>query len=235
MARTGDGPMTATPAIDLSPPPRRKPAPPPPGGPGDSGRGPGDGGSGGGKFGQPPAGADPAQMAATAMWVALAPILMLFMAFLSAYVVRRGLGQGFGPVLVPSLLWGNTAILLLSSAVLEGARRKAAAGGRPAPWLWATFALGALFVSGQLLAWRQLAADGVAIGTTPYSAFFYLLTGAHAVHLAGGLLGLGAVALWPTSGVGRIPRPAAIRVAAIYWHFMGVLWLVLFSLLIGWR
>ena len=185
--------------------------------------------------GPPPAGPDPAQMAVTAMWVALAPILMLFMAFLSAYVVRRGLGQGFGSVSVPSLLWGNTAILLVSSVVLERARRKAASGGRPAPWLWATFALGALFVLGQLLAWRELAAGGVAIGTTPYSAFFYVLTGAHAVHLAGGLIGLGAVALWPASGVRRIPRPVAIRVAAIYWHFMGLLWLVLFSLLIGWR
>ena len=229
--------MTATPAIDLSPPPRRSPAPPPwkPGGPGDPGRGPGGGGGGDGASGPPPAGPDPAQMATTAMWVALAPILMLFMAFLSAYVVRRGLGQGFGSVSVPSLLWLNTGVLLLSSLMLERARRRAVAGAQPAPWLWATFGLGALFVAGQLLAWRELAAHGVAIGTTPYSAFFYLLTGAHAVHLAGGMLGLGAVALWPAARMRRIPRPAAIRVAAIYWHFMGLLWLVLFSLLIGWR
>jgi cytochrome c oxidase subunit 3 len=174
-------------------------------------------------------------MATTAMWVALAPILMLFMAFLSAYVVRRGLGQGFGAVSVPSLLWANTGVLILSSLTLERARRRAQAGGQPVPWLWLTFALGALFVAGQLFAWRELAAHGIAIGSTPYSAFFYLLTGAHAVHLAGGLIGLGAVAVWPAAGVRRIPRPAAIRVAAIYWHFMGLLWILLFSLLIGLR
>ena len=55
------------------------------------------------------------------------------------------------------------------------------------------------------------------------------------VHLAGGILGLGAVALWPAAGFRRITRPVAIRIAAIYWHFMGVLWLGLFLLLMLWR
>jgi cytochrome c oxidase subunit 3 len=175
-------------------------------------------------------------MAATAMWVALAPILMLFMAFVSAYAVRMGLGQGWVAVAWPRLLWLNTAILGLSSLALERARRSAA---RNAPevraWLGLTLALGGAFVLGQIVAWRSLLADGVGIATSPASSFFYLLTGAHAVHLAGGILGLGAVALWPAAGFRRITRPVAIRITAIYWHFMGILWLGLFLLLMLWR
>ncbi|HWN82922.1 MAG TPA: hypothetical protein VNM87_12550, partial [Candidatus Udaeobacter sp.] len=59
-------------------------------------------------------GPDPGQLAATAMWIALAPILMLFMAFVSAYAVRMGLGQGWVPVAWPKLLWINTGVLFLS-------------------------------------------------------------------------------------------------------------------------
>jgi cytochrome c oxidase subunit 3 len=171
-------------------------------------------------------------MAATAMWVALAPILMLFMAFVSAYAVRMGLGEGWVSVPWPRLLWINTAVLMVSSLTLERARRGAVAGdARVRTWLGLTLALGGGFVLGQIAAWRLLLTHGVGISTSPASSFFYLLTGAHAVHLAGGILGLGAVAVWPAVGFRRITRPVAIRVAAIYWHFMGVLWLGLFLLL----
>jgi cytochrome c oxidase subunit 3 len=107
--------------------------------------------------------------------------------------------------------------------------------GGDRPWLAATLGLGVLFVAGQLWAWRELAGRGVGLSTTPYSSFFYLLTGAHAVHLACGLLGLTAAAMWPDQGFGRLPRAVAIRLAAIYWHFMGLLWLGLFLLLLLWR
>jgi cytochrome c oxidase subunit 3 len=175
-------------------------------------------------------------MAATAMWVALAPILMLFMAFVSAYAVRMGLGQGWVVVPWPRLLWVNTSVLILSSLTLERARRAAVQGEpRVRGWLGLTLALGGWFVLGQLIAWRMLLATGVGISTSPASSFFYLLTGAHLVHLAGGIAGLAAVALWPARGFKRIPRPVAIRVTAIYWHFMGILWLGLFLLLMLWR
>jgi cytochrome c oxidase subunit 3 len=169
------------------------------------------------------------------MWIALAPILMLFMAFASAYVVRQGLGRDWVAVPVPNLLWVNTLVLLGSSLALERGRRIERAGGRGQPWLLFTLALGIGFVAGQLAAWRQLGQQGVGLSTTPYSSFFYLLTGAHGVHLTGGLLGLMAAASWPERGWGRLPRTVALRLAAIYWHFMGVLWLGLFLLLILWR
>src|SRR4029450_3204819 len=93
------------------------------------------------------------------------------------------------------LLWINTAVLLASSASLERARRLLRAwdlaGTRS--WMGATGLLGGLFVAGQWLAWRQLASQGVYLSSNPHNSFFYLLTGLHALHLAGGLVWFGVL------------------------------------------
>jgi cytochrome c oxidase subunit 3 len=101
-------------------------------------------------------------------------------------------------------------------------------------WLLATLALGLCFLLGQVTAWRQLVDANVRMGTSVPGAFFYMLSGTHAVHLAGGLVGLAMAAWWPQRR-GRGPgRGAGVRVAAIYWHAMGMLWLLLLALL-HWR
>ena len=210
------------PELGTGGPPRRTPF----GGGGGNGKG------GGGKGGRRP---DGASLAVTGMWVALAPILMLFLAFTSAYIVRHGLGQDWSAVPVPRLLWLNTAVLLASSLVLERAKSALRHGRRARPWTLLTLALGAGFVAGQILAWRELRAAGIGIASTAYSSFFYLLTGAHGVHLAGGLVGLGAAAAWPVAGWRGTPAALVLRLASIYWHFMGFLWLGLFALLNFWR
>jgi cytochrome c oxidase subunit 3 len=169
------------------------------------------------------------------MWVALAPILMLFLAFTSAYVVRHGLAQDWTRVEIPRLLWINTLVLLLSSAALQRARALSRAGDSARPWTLLTLLLGLGFVAGQVMAWQELRAHGIGIASSPYSSFFYLLTGAHGVHLAGGLLGLAAAGFWPTAGARAAHGALVLRLAAIYWHFMGALWLGLFALLNFWR
>ncbi len=92
-----------------------------------------------------------------------------------------------------------------------------------------TLALGLLFVAGQVAAWRNLAAQGVFLATGPSSAFFYVLTAAHAVHVLGGVTALGYL----RHRVRRAPLPPLGAVAAVttYWHFMDGLWLYLFFLL----
>src|SRR5262249_39977372 len=125
----------------------------------------------------------------TAVIVAMIAILVFFMALASAYIVRRGFAQEWVALRVPPILWLNTAILLASSATLELARRKLANGNPDAfkkIWLLTTF-LGVAFLAGQFIAWRQLEAQGVFIATNPASSFFYIFTGAHAVHLFGGI------------------------------------------------
>jgi cytochrome c oxidase subunit III len=185
-------------------------------------------------------------------------VSMVFVSLTSAYVVRRGLPtfdvssqaylRDWGSLQIPwLLLLINTAILLVSSVTMEGARRnitrraalapvKSIPGvslgkERNFPWLGATILLGVGFLTGQWLAWNELAARGFFVNTNPNSSFFYLLTAAHAVHLAGGVVAL----LWAgMTSLGHKPieaRRIAVDVTAWYWHFMAVLWIYVFALL----
>ena len=163
-------------------------------------------------------------LAALGMWLALGAISMLFLALASAFVVRRGLGNDWVAVQLPALVWANTGVLLLSSVTLELGRRALRSGRTDHGFAWTTLGLGVTFLVGQVVAWNQLMGSGVSLGTTPYGSFFYVLTGTHAVHLAGGILGLLAVALWPQQGWKGVPRAGAVKVAGLYWHFMDILW-----------
>ncbi|HEY4423514.1 MAG TPA: cytochrome c oxidase subunit 3 [Pyrinomonadaceae bacterium] len=170
------------------------------------------------------------------MLVSLASIAMLFTSLSSAYIVRSGVTYDWYPMAAPRVMFGSTALLLLCSVSIEIARRKLKQGfaASYSKYLLLTGFLGLGFLVSQLIAWRQLAAQGIYISTHPHSSFFYVLTGAHGVHIAGGLLGLTFV--WLRSG--RLiegKRQAAADAVAIYWHFMGALWIYLFLLLFLWR
>lgn len=175
------------------------------------------------------------------MWVGLASVAMMFTSLSSAYIVRSASSNDFVSLPMPKILLVSTALIIGSSVTIEIARRKlkAALSGPYATWLFVTVLLGIGFVVAQVLAWRQLARQGIYLATNPHSSFFYLLTGAHAVHLFGGLLGL--TFLWLRSRRQLTePAPIAKRRAAtdavtIYWHFMDALWIYLFLLLFLWR
>jgi cytochrome c oxidase subunit III len=168
----------------------------------------------------------------TALQLGLAAIVMFFMALASSYIVRKGLGNDWQRTPMPMVVWFNTAILLASSVTIILARRKLDGGDREAfrSWWWVTTGLGLLFLSGQIIAWRQLAAAGMMLATNPSSSFFYLLTAAHGAHLGGGILALFYVTFrkWKRS---RITQATAAELASIYWHFMDGLWVFLLVLL----
>ena len=190
------------------------------------------GGNGGGQDGN---GGRKGQPSASKYYIGVAigivAILMFFMALASAFLIRKGTG-GWVPVRIPGLLWVNTAILLTSSATLEMARKRLAksdlSGFRR---LWqVTTILGVLFLAGQLVAWRILAGQGIYLATNPASSFFYIFTGAHALHLLGGVCALLYVA-WRSFDQAKVSRSVAAEVASYYWHFMDALWLFLLALL----
>ena len=190
----------------------------------------GNGGDGGDRNSSGGAGV-PQRAYITGMFIALAGILMFFMAFVSAYIVRKDMpNSAWIPLQVPRILWLNTLILIASSFTLARAHSRFSAqddeGFRH--W-WATTAfLGVLFVAGQILAWRQLAAQGIFLASNPSSSFFYVFTGAHGVHLLGGILALLYVQFRATR---KVARGTAIEVVSMYWHFMDGLWVFLFLLL----
>ena len=168
----------------------------------------------------------------TGMALGIVSILMFFMALASAFLVRRGMSHDWILVHLPPILWLNTVVLLSSSATLELARHRLAQSDLPGFrkfWVFTT-ALGLFFLVGQLLAWGQLAAQGVFIASNPASSFFYIFTAAHAVHLFGGVGALFFVSTRKFERA-RISLSAASEITSYYWHFMDALWVFLLALL----
>jgi len=217
---------------------------------------------GGGDGGRPDPGAPDygarLRRARLGLVIALTPIMMLFVAFTSAYIVRQGLPtfdprtntvvHDWIPVPLPTLLFLiNTCVLLLSSVTIECARRQLArqvalepvqsipgvslATEGKFPWLAVTIVLGLCFLSGQWLAWSDLAARGFYVATGPSSSFVYLLTGAHAVHLFGGILALLVAGAAVVFNRPLASRRIVVDVTAWYWHFMALLWIYILALL----
>jgi len=197
---------------------------------GGAASGNGDGGGEGGGSGSSGGGRTPQRAYVTGMIVALAGILMFFMAFVSAYVVRKDMpNSAWIPLAIPRILWLNTLILMASSFTLTRARKLFVAKDQEGfrHWWATTTILGILFVAGQIIAWRQLVAAGTFLATNPSSSFFYVFTGAHGLHLLGGVLALTWILFRPTH---RLTQGTATEVAAMYWHFMDGLWVFLFLL-----
>jgi cytochrome c oxidase subunit 3 len=167
------------------------------------------------------------------LWMFLATVTMLFAAFASAYVVRRS-GSDWLHVPLPPILWWNTLVLAASSVAVEAAGWLGRPKGRHYSWstaaMFVAFALGVAFLAGQAEAWRQLRDAGVYLPTSPHSSFFFMLTGAHAVHVVAAL----AVLAWGAAGAISIrnPRRWSMRmtICRTFWHYLGGVWLFLFAL-----
>jgi cytochrome c oxidase subunit III len=180
----------------------------------------------------------PSQAYHLGMMLGLSSVVMLFVALSSAYVMREGAGQDWHPIAMPSLLLPNTLALLLSSFTLELSRgslkRQAVVSFRR--WLIATALLGMIFLLGQLTIWRALTTQGIYLDSSSHSSFFYLLTGAHGVHLIGGVIALGYLVFrTQRSRVRDRLTQTALDVVSLYWHFMDGLWVYLLLLLFVWR
>lgn len=177
------------------------------------------------------------------MLVALAAILMMFMGLVSAYIVRSvSPNNDWTPLATPPSMWVSTAILFISSVTLELARRYLLIGRLQdySRWLIVTGWLGFAFIVAQLWAWRSLAAQGIYLSSNPHSAFFYIMTALHGVHLLGGVIALCYLVIRAMqekvlSGELKARRIAGVEAARLYWHFLDILWVALFALLFFWK
>lgn len=173
----------------------------------------------------------PQRVYVTGIAIGMAAILMFFMAFASAFIVRKGVGSDWQAFPMPKILWLDTLILLASSVTIVRARHFFARGDREGfrHWWTVTTILGFLFLAGQLIAWRQMVISGFYLATNASGSFFYVLTAAHGLHLLGGIMALLYV------GRGKLRRltfTTATEITSVYWHFMDGLWVFLFLLLL---
>jgi cytochrome c oxidase subunit III len=190
----------------------------------------------------------PPSAARTGVWVGIGAITMSFAAYTSAMVVRHGSIPEWQHFTLPPILYWNSLVLVASSVTLELARQRiggpfdrlgqsesllAAKSREWLSWYRLTLALSFAFLVGQFFAWRQLSGEGVYLATSPSSSFFYVLTALHALHLLGGLGALVYALRCLRTDDG--PRPVnVLAAAALYWHFMAVLWIYLLVVLALW-
>jgi cytochrome c oxidase subunit 3 len=164
--------------------------------------------------------------------VFLAVVTVLFSLLIVAYGGRMEF-EDWRPAPPLQLLWLNTAVLVLSSVAMQwatiAARRRDIDGVRTG--LIAGGVSTVAFLGGQILAWRQLDMVPVFDITNPAIGFFYLITALHGLHLLGGLVAWGRTTAKVFLGDDVVHQRLSVELCTVYWHFLLVVWLVLFGLL----
>ena len=156
----------------------------------------------------------------SALKVLLSVVSIFFMLMIVAYGGRM-LYQDWQPTPQISLLWANTGLLLLSSLCLQAALMWARAD--KVHWVRGALVgagvLTVLFLAGQLVAWQQLTSMVLGDFSNPSVGFFFMITGIHGLHMAGGMVALVRAMEHNVSN------------CALYWHYLLGVWLVVFGLL----
>ena len=214
--------------------------------PGGDGGGRDDGGAGGGggqqNFDKGPNDAEPNDKSRILTGFLLLVVLMTFGGLMGAYVVvATNKALEWRPFELPLQIWFSTLLIAVSSVTYELGRRAVERRNTQATrrWMIVTAALGGVFIASQLVVWILLVNRGFYLRGNPYAGFFYILTAAHAVHVIGGIIALGAALLrsWQPSRSDseQYYRANLARSVGWYWHFMGALWVALFLLLGFWK
>ena len=175
--------------------------------------------------------ADPAKFGLLSF---IAVVTSLFALFLSAYLMRMRLGD-WRPLDEPVVLWLNTAVLVLASVAFQ-LTRGAAKRGQQLTVKVGLIVGGActiLFLFGQLMAWRQLHADGFFMNGNPANSFFYLLTALHGLHLLGGMWVWGRTTMRILTGADAHSVCLSVELCTVYWHYLLLVWIGLFALLLS--
>ena len=180
----------------------------------------------GGAFSIPPA--------KIGLLVFLAVATSLFSLFISAYFQRMDFGD-WQPLPEPEILWFNTGLLILASVFFQFARnagvRSEVTGVKRNLFIAGLFTFA--FIAGQLWAWQGLYDAGYFLTNNPANAFFYVLTAIHALHIFGGLWVWSKTTFKLQNKIEVHKIRMSVELCTIYWHFLLLVWLVLFALLLS--
>lgn len=173
-----------------------------------------------------------------ALWASLASISMMFAGFLSAYLVRQAAGNWFEFVL-PNLFLGSTGIIILSSVTMHRAVKAFREEDERLykSMLLATFCLGIVFIITQYQGWLAMQAAGIDLKGNPSGAFVYLISGVHVAHVVGGIAALFVALIHGFTLPFKVTerRKTRLDITAHYWHYVDVLWVVLYLFLTFYR
>jgi cytochrome c oxidase subunit 3 len=180
-----------------------------------------------------------ASAAPTGLRVYFAVASVLFLLVGAMYLMRMGVGHiGFGldwrPTPKPWLLWVNTFLLILCSVIFQQAHIEARREqtDRVVVLLLIAGLFSFAFLAGQLTVWQQLSNRGYYLATNPANSFFYLITTLHGLHLVGGLIAWTRTTARAWNGVEMASVRPSVDLCATYWHFLLVVWLAFFCLLL---
>ena len=191
------------------------------------------------------------------LWVALVSISMFFASMLSAFIVEKGDVDNWQDIVLPvffiinspefinNLIGSNfsfvvpifetsTAIIILSSSLLFLIKPRLIKGKSIFSLVFFVFALGILFSYFQIKGWKELTNQGVYLtgeGSNVAGSFLYILTLTHLLHLVGGLVGLCIGTIKSKQNLYSINNYLGLELTSIYWHFLTVLWIILFAFL----
>ena len=177
-----------------------------------------------------------------AIWLFLSSEALFFGAFISTYFLYRGgdsvfLNKGYPDALTPEKLYNipftsvTSFILLMSSLTMVLALAAIQRGDHRQLriWLLATAIFGATFVGGQVYEFTEFYRQGLHLSTNMFGTTFFVLTGLHGAHVTVGIIWL--LLVWGRSMQGRIPqeKSEAVEIAGLYWHFVDIVWIVIFT------
>ncbi len=169
-----------------------------------------------------------------AMWVFLGSECLLFGGLISTFMLYKENNEAGGPL--PSDLYDipftsiSSFVLLMSSLTMVLAVAAIGRGDhrKLRTWLLATALLGGIFISGQVYEFQLFVKEGMGFTTNTASSAFYALTGFHGVHVSIGIVML--ISAFTLSARGRIPTGSeSIEIIGLYWHFVDVVWIVIFT------
>jgi len=169
-----------------------------------------------------------------AMWAVLGSECLLFGALISTYFLYRGRSlSGPTPKEIYDIPYTSVSsfVLLMSSLtmVLALAAIQRGDGRRLRVWLLATAFLGSSFISGQVYEFTSFIREGLTLKTNLFGSSFFVLTGFHGAHVTVGIVML--LSLWNMSVRGKLPqgRSEVVEIVGLYWHFVDVVWIVIFT------
>ena len=167
------------------------------------------------------------------LWVGIGSIVMFFAGLTSAYVVRKPQGN-WQEFVLPEWFTFSTIIVIISSLILIIAKTRISNTKVCANLVFGTFFFGVAFSFCQFRGWQELINQGIfltGVGSNVSGSFLYVITLAHLVHLIGGLIAILVTAIKSRKGRYSLNDCLGFDLTAIYWHFVGLLWIYLFFFL----